>query len=1509
MSCNHCTTKFSFFHKELACSNCGLSFCNKCLKQKSRIPNKGSNEFAVCRTCYTKLSAGSSQSQNIIVPPDAYIKRLESLENPSQPPITVYKNDKLTSLRSGLSPVDQKILDRLEKLKDEKGRGPPPSEGELRRRLANLKGTNEYVEGPSKPMLTTDMRTDNQKVDGLLGQFINERGIELAHNPQEKIEARLARLREKGVRPNEGLYISNLHDSGSSSEEEIDRISKKIMDEVALEEKYSRKYPPSNNCEDDITDETVSPELPWCVLCNNDAKYRCLDCGSDLYCSLCNTEVHKNWGESDHRVVNFQSNLDAKATSIAIRINTEKHQVQVVDNGNGISLSDLQNVGVRYMTSKCDSLYIYENKHKYYGYKGEALASILSASQKLIISTRHIEEEFTYAKTFENGSFESIVPAKIRSSKGTTFDSQHLVFSHTNPCDENVVTKESQNGRCSQKVSFQNASINKDAILNDESTGKEFIMDLFLNSLTPHVQENILHKVRDKEESLIKEEIKKKLRNSSDLSHDENISGSSKLYLPNPPESIIESCKEHEITFNVEMIKKRRMEKLNYVGTSLINTKLSKLKRSNSDTKTLAGSALNNKISTSTSTSINEGAIILKRHKSEDKFTQTSFVREKEFNMTSASVQTSFYIDLSSKHNERPAEKQHYRTISSKFRTPNKNWFGKPFEPYIEDKSDGLNLETFKYDKINNVANNITFASHYNTTKLVEKIPGSQNSTIIQINTRDAIVSLNNTISKRIRQQEVNKNYHSFTEDLENSAAVLDNHPLNENSFQHSKALKSKRNIVGSNGDITFAPILCEDELRDSVSEKEWVGEVDNIGNNYFVNRRTGMAVHTLREESNFVFKKRVDFIPKGLSPILKEINTVNMSLGPSEKKELNNAIIESYENERDLIKWQDYINKEDPKQFFNNLYEEKRKNIEQIIPCISDISLTNIKKVYSSHYGYCFSKDIFNKLNILGQLDNKFIVTLSNSTLILLLDQHAVHERIRVEALLQDFTRQNINSDRIIFKSVKCNESLTIEFTDIKLQLLDAFKIHFESIGLHFKIYDNCLKITRIPLCFAKKYSSNGSSEENLYRMVSILIDDELSVLQSTRGIPSNIPKIMQYTINNQACRGAIKFGQKLTRNECVNYVNNLAKCHLPFQCAHGRPTLYPILELYRFDFDSIFRKTTKMASCDDTRAAIYENGTVEGAITTDKTKMETMEVTPVISNNMDREDVPADEMTSRDYYFDSYAHFGIHEEMLKDEVRTLTYRNSMYHNKHLFTGAKQVIAVECSNIVDYAKKIVEANKLDHIITIVKGKVEEIELPSPLDSVDIIISEWMGYCLFYESMLDTVLYARDKWLKPGGLLFPDRCSLFITAIEDRQYKDEKINWWDDVYGFDMSSIRKEVDLYAVQKADLEFSAPFHLQVRRNDYVQALVTFFNVEFTKCHKRVGFSTAPEAPYTHWKQTVFYFEDYMTVKKNEEIYGTFEMKPNPRNNRDLDFVIEIDFKGELGEVHEINRYRMR
>uniref|UniRef100_A0A3P9KM22 type I protein arginine methyltransferase n=1 Tax=Oryzias latipes TaxID=8090 RepID=A0A3P9KM22_ORYLA len=311
-------------------------------------------------------------------------------------------------------------------------------------------------------------------------------------------------------------------------------------------------------------------------------------------------------------------------------------------------------------------------------------------------------------------------------------------------------------------------------------------------------------------------------------------------------------------------------------------------------------------------------------------------------------------------------------------------------------------------------------------------------------------------------------------------------------------------------------------------------------------------------------------------------------------------------------------------------------------------------------------------------------------------------------------------------------------------------------------------------------------------------------------------------------------------------------------------------------------------------------------------------------------------EEMTSRDYYFDSYAHFGIHEEMLKDEVRTLTYRNSMYHNKHVFkdkivldvgsgtgilsmfaakAGAKHVYGIECSSISEYSEKIIKSNHLDSVITIFKGKVEEVELP--VEKVDIIISEWMGYCLFYESMLNTVIFARDKWLdlNPGG-----EGPLFLAG-------------WENVYGFDMTCIRnvamkeplvdvvdpkqvvtnsclvKEVDIYTVKPEDLTFSSTFCLQIQRNDYIHALVTYFSVEFTKCHKKTGFSTAPDAAYTHWKQTVFYLEDYLTVRRGEEISGSISMKPNEKNIRDLDFTVELDFKGQLCEAAIAHDYKMR
>lgn len=104
---------------------------------------------------------------------------------------------------------------------------------------------------------------------------------------------------------------------------------------------------------------------------------------------------------------------------------------------------------------------------------------------------------------------------------------------------------------------------------------------------------------------------------------------------------------------------------------------------------------------------------------------------------------------------------------------------------------------------------------------------------------------------------------------------------------------------------------------------------------------------------------------------------------------------------------------------------------------------------------------------------------------------------------------------------------------------------------------------------------------------------------------------------------------------------------------------------------------------------------------------------------------------------------------------------------------GARHVIGVDMSTIIEKAKEIVEANGMTTKITLLQGKMEEVELPFP--KVDIILSEWMGYFLLYESMLDTVLYARDKYLVTGGLIFPDKATIFMAGIEDGEYKDEKI--------------------------------------------------------------------------------------------------------------------------------------
>uniref|UniRef100_A0A8K9XFP1 Uncharacterized protein n=1 Tax=Oncorhynchus mykiss TaxID=8022 RepID=A0A8K9XFP1_ONCMY len=160
---------------------------------------------------------------------------------------------------------------------------------------------------------------------------------------------------------------------------------------------------------------------------------------------------------------------------------------------------------------------------------------------------------------------------------------------------------------------------------------------------------------------------------------------------------------------------------------------------------------------------------------------------------------------------------------------------------------------------------------------------------------------------------------------------------------------------------------------------------------------------------------------------------------------------------------------------------------------------------------------------------------------------------------------------------------------------------------------------------------------------------------------------------------------------------------------------------------------------------------------------------------------------------YFSSYGHYSILEDMFK-VLRTESYRDFMYLKPEVFKVSKDL----------------------------GGLIEEVKLP--LEMVDIIISEWMGYFLLFESML----YARDLYLAEGGSVYPERCTISLAAVGDTEKHQGRIAFWDDIYGFKMACMKKacvcidllfvdcssqRIDCNTVCLSELEFASDFCLKI------------------------------------------------------------------------------------------------
>lgn len=208
------------------------------------------------------------------------------------------------------------------------------------------------------------------------------------------------------------------------------------------------------------------------------------------------------------------------------------------------------------------------------------------------------------------------------------------------------------------------------------------------------------------------------------------------------------------------------------------------------------------------------------------------------------------------------------------------------------------------------------------------------------------------------------------------------------------------------------------------------------------------------------------------------------------------------------------------------------------------------------------------------------------------------------------------------------------------------------------------------------------------------------------------------------------------------------------------------------------------------------------------------------------------------------------------------------------------------------------------------------------------------GYFLLYESMLDTVLFARDKYLAPGGIIFPDKAIMYVCAMEDAQMKNDRIHFWENVYGFDMSPIKEialsepivdvvdcntimtntvpilKLDLLTCTKENaMVFSSDFILVSNRNDYIHGIVAYFECAFTQVHKPMGWSTSPFSKYTHWKQTIFYLRETIVICQGEHLAGKITCCPNKKNPRDLDIQLQIKFDGTHCKLNCSQSYRLR
>ena len=220
-----------------------------------------------------------------------------------------------------------------------------------------------------------------------------------------------------------------------------------------------------------------------------------------------------------------------------------------------------------------------------------------------------------------------------------------------------------------------------------------------------------------------------------------------------------------------------------------------------------------------------------------------------------------------------------------------------------------------------------------------------------------------------------------------------------------------------------------------------------------------------------------------------------------------------------------------------------------------------------------------------------------------------------------------------------------------------------------------------------------------------------------------------------------------------------------------------------------------------------------------------------------------------------------------------------------------------------------------------------------------------MGYCLLYEAMLDSVLWARDHYLAPDGLMIPSHITLRIAPLADPDYIADHVGYWESVYGFKMTSMLAniydevvvrdvnssalaadsqpflELPLHFIQKEDLTFSRrPFTFELKEDIVsLDGFVIWFDTFLLPSRERkpplneraeewkyscpasdgLAFTTGPGGPHTHWQQGVLLIDHgrrgAAALKKGQIIRADVGYKKRKDNQRELDITVRWEIKG--------------